>query len=137
MRAIILTSLITVSLGTVNAAVYKCESDFGVNYQDSPCIGYKNSKKMTMTPIDPKIVKQAQAKLEKELKQRQVLEQQRAEAERKERILRALELKASAAQNLAYETRMQTYAIDDNTRALDRLTLYRNQDRGGVVFKSY
>ncbi len=135
MRTIILASFMSVSLGTANAAVYKCESDSDVSYQDSPCIGYKNSKKITLTSIDPKIVKQAQVKLEKELKQQQILEQQRADAERKQRILRAMELKASAEQDLVYETRMQTYAINDNTRAIDRHT--RNQYRGGVIYRSY
>ncbi len=135
MRAMILASFMAISFGTANAAVYKCESDFGVSYQDSPCIGYKHSKKIAITSIDPKVVKQAQIKLAKELKQRQILEQQRADAETKERILRAMELKARAEQDLAYETRMQTYAINDNTQAIKHNT--RNRYRGGVIYRSY
>ncbi len=135
MKTILLAIFVAVSFGTVNAAVYKCKSDSGVTYQDSPCIRYQDSKKISITPIDPNVVKQAQVKLEKELKQRQILEQQRAEAERKERIIRAMELKASAEQDLVYETRMQTYAINDNTRAVEKNT--RNQYRSRIIYRDY
>lgn len=135
MRTIILASFMAFSLGTANATVYKCESGSGVSYQDLPCIGYKNSKKIAISAIDPKLVKRARLKLEKELKERKKLEQQRAESQRKERILRALELKARAEQDLVYETRMQTYAINDNTRAVKRNA--RNRYLGGVIYRSY
>jgi hypothetical protein len=135
MRIIILASFMIVSSGTVHAAVYKCESDSGVSYQDTPCIGYQASKKIAISAIDPKLVKQARLKLEKELKEREKLEQQRAESQTKERILRALELKARAEQDLVYETRMQTYAINDNTQAVKRNT--RNRYLGGVIYRSY
>lgn len=120
MKTVILASLIA-SVGTVNAAVYKCGSSSGIiEYQDTPCSNQTQSMKIAITPIDPKKVKRAQKKLVKELKEREKLGQQLAKVDRKERELRARELSARAEQDLAYETRRQTDAIEENTRAANR-----------------
>lgn len=120
MKTVILAGLIA-SVGTVNAAVYKCESGSGVvEYQDSPCSNQFQSKKIAIIPIEPGKVKRAQEKLAKELKQREELKQQLAEVDRKEREVRAKELSARAELDIAYETRRQTEAIEDNTRAVNQ-----------------
>jgi glucose-6-phosphate-specific signal transduction histidine kinase len=120
MKIVILASLLA-SVGTVNAAVYKCESGSGaIEYQASPCNNQFQSKKLTIIPIAPGKVKRAQEKLAKELKQREELAQQLAEVNRRERDVRAKELSARAELDIAYETRRQTEAIEDNTRAVNQ-----------------
>lgn len=103
MKKIILFSCVSVFIGTTHAAVYKCQSEEGVSYQDLPCSDYSRSKKIAITPIAPNVVKQARLRLEKRLKERKKLEQQRAEQQRKERLVRAMELKARAELEMAYE----------------------------------
>ncbi len=120
MKKAILFSII-VSIGTVNAAVYKCGSESGkIMYQDSPCNNQSQAMKVAITPIDPKKVKRAQKELVIKLEEREKQEQQFAEVDRKERELRARELSARAELDLAYETRRQTDAIEDNTRAVNQ-----------------
>jgi len=134
MKTVILASLIA-SVGTVNAAVYKCESGSGtIEYQDSPCNNQNQSKKIAITPIAPGKVKRAQEKLAKELKQREELMQQRAEFDRKEREVRAKELSAKAELDIAYETRRQTEAIEENTRAVNQNSWGGNYYRRGYQY---
>jgi hypothetical protein len=120
MKKIIIISLLA-SSGVVNAAVFKCESSLGrVGYQDVPCSSQYQSKKLAITPIDSKIVERAQEKLAIELGERKKIVAQRAEIASKEREMRAKELSATAGQDLVYETRKQTEAIEGNTRAANQ-----------------
>ena len=118
MKTAILVSLIA-SIGTVNAAVYKCGSDSGeIMYQDFPCNNQTQAMKIAITPIEPKKVERAQKKLAIELKEHEKKQRQLAAVDRLDRELRAREISAIAEQDLAYETRRQTEAIEDNTRAV-------------------
>lgn len=104
---------------TVHGQIYKCESKAGkIIYQDTGCKGNREQSELTISTFDENKIKDAQEKLEKELEAREVLEKSRAEAENRERELRALEQIGRAKKDMANATRNQTNAINRNTDAV-------------------
>ncbi len=115
----IITMIIVIFTATVQAQIYKCESETGaVRYQDAVCRDEKNQSELTIEKFDENKIKLAQEKLKNELKKREEMEIIRAEAESRERELRALEQIGWSREEMVNATRDQTDAINRNTEAV-------------------
>ena len=106
-------------MGVTHADVYKCKDSKGaIVYQDEVCPVSSKMSEVHIKEFDKNKIAKAQQKLARELKQREELEATRAEAERKERAIQAMEQRARAEAESAYANRLQTEAIDRNTQAM-------------------
>ena len=106
-------------MGVTHADVYKCKDSKGaIVYQDEVCPVSSKMSEVHIMEFDKNKIAKAQQKLARELKQREELEATRAEAERKERAIQAMEQRARAEAESAYANRLQTEAIDRNTQAM-------------------
>ena len=104
---------------TVHGQVYRCESEAGkIIYQDMECKRNRKQSELIITTFDENKIREAQEKLAKELETRDALEKSMAEAENRERELRALEQIGRANKEMANATRNQTNAINRNTDAV-------------------
>lgn len=100
---------------SASADMYKCDIDGKTSYQDEPCekrggTGHKFNK---LYEISKEQQKQAKAKLD--LEEALIAEQEQLEKEAydKERLIRAEEDKAIAAQEYAEQARRQTEALEE------------------------
>lgn len=104
---------------SIQAQVYKCESETGgIQYQDTECKGKEKQSEVTIKKFDENKIRQAQEKLAEKLKKREEMEKAIAEAENRERELRALEQIGRTREKMVNATRNQTNAIDRNTEAM-------------------
>lgn len=118
MKIIRIISLV-LFITTVQAQVYRCESEAGhILYQDTECKVKVKQSELIITKFDENKIRQAQEKLSIELKKREDLEKAMADAENRERELRALEQIGRARKEMVNATRNQTNAINRNTDAV-------------------
>jgi uncharacterized protein DUF4124 len=116
-------------MGATHAEVYKCKDKKGVTvYQDVKCPASSKMSKLDIKEFDKNKIERAQQKLARELEQRAAIEAAQAEAEREERAIQAIELRARADAARAYAADRQTLAIDRNTEAV------RSKNKIGNVY---
>ena len=115
-KNIIFVLLVTFISNTAFANMYKCKSNGKTTYQEKPCKNTRHAEFSLKNDISKAKQQQAALNHQKLLVKRKEAQQLAQENENRERLIRAEELKAYAAEDAAFESRRQANALEDRNK---------------------
>lgn len=117
MKLFIMTILVLFALPSYSQ-VFKCKSMSGdTSYQSTECPGSKKQNKVFIQHVDPKLIIEAQKRLNEALKQKKTLDLARQEQALKEQKIAALNAQIESNKELAEVIRNNAEALNNDNKS--------------------